>query len=46
MTSNTWIGTPKALYRMAREGGDDWDRLKACLPQDQRTKLSRLNRER
>ena len=37
-----WLGTPKAIYRMAREGGDDWNRLKDGLPLDQRKELSRL----
>ena len=43
MTVTTWIGTPKALYRMALHGGEEWDRLKSSLPQEQRETLSRLN---
>ena len=43
LTATTWIGTAKALYRMARQGGDDWDRLTESLPRDQRDELSRLN---
>ena len=43
MSLTTWIGTPKALYRMARRGGDDWNRLKGSLSLAQREELSRLN---
>ena len=43
MTATTWIGTPKALYRMARRGGDEWNRLKVSLPREQREELDLLN---
>jgi Double zinc ribbon len=43
MTATTWIGTPKALYRMARRGGDEWNRLKVSLPRDKREELDLLN---
>ena len=42
MAATTWIGTPKALYRMALRGGDDWNRLKDGLRADQRKELDWL----
>src|SRR5688500_12316831 len=35
--------TPKALYRMARRGGDPWTRVRDSFPPEQREELSRLN---
>ena len=43
MTATTWIETLKALHRMARRGGKEWNRLKGRLPPDQRVELARLN---
>ena len=42
MAPTNWIGTPKALYRMALRGGDDWNRLKDGLRANQREELDRL----
>ena len=42
MAATNWIGTPKALYRMALRGGDDWNRLKDGLRANQREELDRL----
>ena len=42
MARTNWIGTPKALYRMALRGGDDWNRLKDRPPSEPARGADRL----